>query len=328
MVKWPLNAQLSTLKWTNEHRNQETPERKLDPGRLWGREGFSRMPPAGKTQPTSHRSVDAAGAAPLTQPVVSDASRSSHLTKSAWTIVPAPAFPAMISSPLSSSLAGHPILLAGLLLLAANASAQAPASGTIEGRVSNPRTGEYLENARLSIAGTTLETFTDLDGSYRLINVPAGSARVSVFFTGLAPQTAVVNVPPGGITTRDFTLAQPEPAHGATREAEVVKLDEFVVAVSREMEASALAINEQRFAPNIRTVASTDEFGSVAESNVGEFLKFMPGISIDYNAGNPREVSISGVPNGNVPITIDGFDVASTRGRRHRPRGRPRLSGD
>jgi iron complex outermembrane recepter protein len=78
------------------------------------------------------------------------------------------------------------------------------------------------------------------------------------------------------------------------------------------MDAAALAINEQRFAPNIKTVVSTDDFGSNAESNVGEFLKFMPGLTVNFNAGNPREVSIAGVPTDNVPITIDGFNVAST----------------
>ena len=45
---------------------------------------------------------------------------------------------------------------------------------TIEGRVSNARTGEYLENARITVEGTTLEAFTDRSGAYRLINVPPG----------------------------------------------------------------------------------------------------------------------------------------------------------
>ena len=52
----------------------------------------------------------------------------------------------------------------------------------------------------------------------------------------------------------------------------VVKLDQCVVGESREIETAAIAINEQRFAPNVRNVVSTDEFGAVAESNVAEFL--------------------------------------------------------
>jgi iron complex outermembrane receptor protein len=77
------------------------------------------------------------------------------------------------------------------------------------------------------------------------------------------------------------------------------------------MDASALAINEQRFASNIKNVLSTEEFGHVAEGNVAEFLKFLPGITIDYTGGNARDISINGVPAANVPVTLDGFSVAS-----------------
>ena len=45
---------------------------------------------------------------------------------------------------------------------------------------------------------------------------------------------------------------------------EVVKLDEFVVTASTEMEGAAIAIHEQRFAPNQKTVVATDEFGFAA----------------------------------------------------------------
>ena len=77
------------------------------------------------------------------------------------------------------------------------------------------------------------------------------------------------------------------------------------------MAASALAINEQRFAPNIKNVLATDEFGFVAEGNAADFLKFLPGITIESGGGNARDVSINGVPAANVPITLDGFSVAS-----------------
>jgi TonB-dependent receptor len=77
------------------------------------------------------------------------------------------------------------------------------------------------------------------------------------------------------------------------------------------MEGAALAINEQRFAPNMKEVVSTEEFGNVAEGNPAEFLKFLPGVSIDYTGGNARDISINGVPSDFVPVTVDGFGVAT-----------------
>ena len=193
------------------------------------------------------------------------------------------------------------------LLAGKDSFGQVAAVGTIEGRVVNARTGEYLSSARVKVETTTLETFTDADGFYRLTNVPVGPARVTTFFTGLPPQTNAVTVTAGQVVQHDVTLL----GSATTPQGAVVTLDEFRVETSREMDAAALAINEQRFASNIKDVVSTDEFGNVAEGNVAEFLKFLPGVSIDYTGGNARDISLNGVPSDNVPVTVDGFSVAA-----------------
>ncbi len=182
-------------------------------------------------------------------------------------------------------------------------AAQSSATGTIEGRVLNPRTGDYLEKARVTVTGTRLEALTDTGGQYRITNVPAGPATVSVFFTGLDPQTETLIVPPGATVRHDFSL-------GST----IVKLSEFVVTSSKEMDGSALAINEQRFASNMVNVVTADEFGSVLESNPGDFLKYLPGVTVDFIGGAARSISLGGVPSEYVPITVGGFDVSSVAG--------------
>ncbi|MSU50984.1 MAG: carboxypeptidase regulatory-like domain-containing protein, partial [Opitutus sp.] len=156
-------------------------------------------------------------------------------------------------------------------------SAEPAATGTIEGHVTDPSTGEYLERAHVTVEGAPAETFSDTSGFYRLTNVPAGTVRVKAFFTGLAAQTSSVNVAAGHTATLDFALSPLSGRPGAPKEGEIVKLSEFLVSASREMSGAAIAINEQRFAPNIKGVVSTDEFGNVAEGSVGEFLKFLPG---------------------------------------------------
>ena len=195
------------------------------------------------------------------------------------------------------------------LFFAVIAAAQTAGTGTIEGRVFNPANGEYLEKARLTVEGTGLEAFTDSGGNYRLTNVPAGEARVKAFFTGQVVQTMAVRVSPGQTVQHDINLSgfqgKPETTDGT------VKLSKFVVGASKEMDGAAIAINEQRFAPNIMNVVSADEFGHVAEGNVGEFLKFIPGISMDYGGGDARTISLGGAPSGNVPVTIGGFALSS-----------------
>jgi TonB-dependent receptor len=140
--------------------------------------------------------------------------------------------------------------------------------------------------------------------------VPAGPVQLAVFYTGLPPQTTRVEVAAGRIVQQDVSLGAAAPKTDGT----IVKLDEFRVETSREMDASALAINEQRFSSNIKNVLSTEEFGNVSEGNAAEFLKFLPGITIDYTGGNARDISINGVPADNVPVTLDGFSIASAPG--------------
>ena len=197
------------------------------------------------------------------------------------------------------------------LMLAAAAAPGVPAraaavTGTVEGRVLNAGSGSYLERVRLTVDGTALEAFSDADGNYRLAGVPAGSATIRAFRTGLDPVATSVVVPAGGTVQHPITLGAPSAAPGAG----VVKLDSFVVA-SRSMDGAAVAIHEQRFASEMKTVVAADEFGQVAEANVAEMIKFLPGVAIDYGGGNARNAMINGAPAGNVPVTVGGFDLAS-----------------
>ena len=200
-----------------------------------------------------------------------------------------------------------PTLLALLLLLPRPAAASAPA-GAVSGRVQHAVTGQYLPNARVTLRGTDQVVFTDDAGIYRLTPVPAGEVTLEVFYTGLDPQEARVRVGPGGNATRDFALTSVA-RYG--RDAAAVRLDAFVVATSRDTEGETLATNEQRFAANLKAVVSTDSFGDMAEGNVGEFLKFLPGISGDHDDAQINTVSLRGFATNLTTVTADGAQLAN-----------------
>jgi iron complex outermembrane receptor protein len=159
-------------------------------------------------------------------------------------------------------------------LVAGRSAANTQSTGTLEGRVCNAATGAALVNARVMIEGTTREAITDATGSFRLSDLPAGDARMAVTYIGMERETATVSVPAGGTAQREFELR----LAGAPRPGEVVQLDAFNVVADREMSAQALAMNEQRHAPNIKNVVSIDEYGDRGGENIGEFLRFMPGV--------------------------------------------------
>jgi iron complex outermembrane receptor protein len=202
-----------------------------------------------------------------------------------------------------------------VLLLGPAALAAATATGAIRGRILNPETGEYLYQARVRVKSTpgaanaAIETFTDGQGNYLLNRVPAGPVVLEVFYTGMAPKTGAVSVPATGEARLDFELARP----AAKAEGEVLKLETFVVTAAREMSATALAVNSQRFSENTKSVIAVDELGFVGDGSVAGAMKFLPGIDLEPDSsGFSNGITLSGAPSANLPVTYGGFDVMTS----------------
>ncbi len=201
--------------------------------------------------------------------------------------------------------------LGSTLLATALASiAQTPGTGTITGRVYNPATKEYVRDAEVSVQGVDRVTATENDGSYTLTNVPAGTATVEVRFTGYTTASAQVNVAAGQTATRDFDIK----AVGSTdaKGDDVIKLTEFVV--NSEREGNAKAIMDQKRAMTVSNIVAAETFGNISEGNIGEFVKYLPGIQMDMVEADARSPRIRGLPAQYTTVTFDGMQLASADG--------------
>lgn len=179
-------------------------------------------------------------------------------------------------------------------------------AGNVEGSVQHAASGEFLRQARL-VVGSGEAALTDDTGGYRL-SLPAGEdITVRASYPGLEPQEFTLRLAPGERVRRDFALA------GMSRpgaEGKAVSMAAFTVAAAREMDAAALAINEQRHAPNIKQVLAADAFGDVSEGNLGEFVKRMPGVNIaNEAAGDALQLSLRGFGPEFTAVTLDGNSV-------------------
>ncbi len=195
---------------------------------------------------------------------------------------------------------------AGVLLLPSLVLAQA-VTGTVAGRIFNPATGEYVRNAQIRVDGTGLLAVSEDGGAYSLPGVAAGDVRIVVTYTGYRTETATVRVPAGGTATRDFELVSSLQA--ADAKDGTVRLQKFVVASDRE--GNAKAIMDQRNSMNITNSVASDVFGDVAEGNVGEFLKHMPGVELDLTQGEIRTIRLRGLDSEYTQVTLDGVSLAS-----------------
>ncbi|MFT3783271.1 MAG: TonB-dependent receptor [Nibricoccus sp.] len=172
--------------------------------------------------------------------------------------------------------------------------------GSITGRVLDGNSGKYLEGAEVSVQGTDQRVSTARAGSFSIPNLAPGSYTIVVTYPGLEEKTETVAVSAG------------QPAEVVVRldSADVIKLGEFKVQGSKEGMSQAVAL--QKLSIQTKLVAAADQFGPISEGNIGEYLKYLPGLSIDYNANDARGVSLRGLNTSFTVVAVDGTPMAAS----------------
>jgi TonB-linked SusC/RagA family outer membrane protein len=153
--------------------------------------------------------------------------------------------------------------------LSGSAFAQQGPAGTIAGTVRDRASNIPLADARVRIVGTTLETATNDRGEYRLINVRAGRAQLSVLKLGYRAGTDTVDVVAGQTATQDFAMT-----------ASLTTLTDVVV-------TGTVGNQERRAqAATVATISAADIKASAAITSVNDLLQSrVEGVSVNSSSG-------------------------------------------
>jgi TonB-dependent receptor len=194
------------------------------------------------------------------------------------------------------------LLAAVLAVVLLPLSASAQDDGVITGRVLNQATGRYLANAVVTVEGTDTRALTDDLGAYRIAGLAPGDYTIRAAYTDLDSATHSVTVAAAQTATADFNLT-----------SNVYHLEAFTV--SGEREGAAKALQDQRFASTMKNIVAADAFGNMVDGNVGELMKKLPGVAIDYSGGeDPASIRIRGMDPQWASFTLDGNPIASGGG--------------
>ncbi len=193
------------------------------------------------------------------------------------------------------------ICLALFLALASAAPARAQATGTIEGTVVDPE-GNPVAGAEVTVVGSRVETVTDRLGEFRLAPVPTGEQQLSVRYLGLADQTVGVEVVAGATASADVTMTLTAFTGTVT------------VAGDPILAGQAQALSEQKVAPNIVNVISSEQIQFFPDTNAAEATQRVPGLFIQRDQGEGRYVLIRGTAAGLNRTQIDGENIPSPEG--------------
>jgi TonB-dependent receptor len=192
-------------------------------------------------------------------------------------------------------------------------SAQPTATGSVQGRVYNPATKEYVANAEVRLEGSKQVAYTENDGTFQLNNVSVGPATIAIAFSGYNTVKESFSVTAGQPAVREINLVSTDSGPTTTKNG-VVQMQAFTV--DSEREGNSKAIMDQRRSMNIGNSVSADIFGDVTDGNVGEFLKYLPGVDIDYVESQARGPTLGGMESQYVGVSFDGIRTASADANR------------
>ncbi len=172
------------------------------------------------------------------------------------------------------------------------------AQSTVKGRILDennfplPGAVIVLENGQTVVS--------DFDGYFvALIN---GEVSATVNYIGFSSQTLKLNPS----TNVLVIVLQPE----------VNALQEVVV--SGFQSGVVKSLNKQRNDVNVTNVVSSDQVGKFPDANIGDALKRVSGIAMQYDQGEARDIIIRGFAPGLNSVTLNGERIPSAEGDNRR----------
>ncbi len=182
-------------------------------------------------------------------------------------------------------------------LVVSFASAQTD-TGRITGIVTNSSGNAYLEGATVTIDGSNRATTTDRRGEYDFGAMAPGEYSLRIAYTGMTAAITRVVVTAGQSASTTTALSE-----------DVIKMGTFSVVTNRS--ADALALTEQRNAPNIKNVVDIASYGMLNNDNPGELLQLLPGVNGFISFGEVDRVSVRGFDAQFNSVQLDGNSFAT-----------------
>lgn len=188
-----------------------------------------------------------------------------------------------------------------LLILACCCSVFAQSGGVISGIVKD-QNSVSLPGATLTLDKYNRYTISDQNGYFEFLNVPEGTYQVEVTYIGFQKAGVTVHVGSGKNTVQNIILSE-----SAVQGKEVVVMGEM-------LRGQAKALNQQKTNSNISNVISSDQVGRFPDANIGDALKRVPGITMQTDQGEARNIIIRGLAPELNSVTLNGNRIPSAEG--------------
>ncbi len=181
----------------------------------------------------------------------------------------------------------------------AEANAEAQRISIIRGRVLDAEKN-ILTGAVVYIEDQQIGAVSDVNGYYTITDVKPGKHILKISYVGFESISQEIVATAAKTSTFNITM-NPGVAMGE-------------VVVTSVMQGQHRAINSQKNALNMVDVISSDQAGKYPDQNIGDALKRISGINVQYDQGEARFGQVRGTPAEMSSVTINGDRVPSAEG--------------
>src|SRR5579864_2240282 len=166
-------------------------------------------------------------------------------------------------------------------------------------------TGTVVDSAKNVLVGAVIEVspsgqraVSDDQGNFRIPDIPAGQATLTISYVGFASFMATANVSAG----------QTETVNGVLQVAS--QTDQMIVTAER-LQGETEAINIERTADDIVQVLPLKVITSLPNTNVADAVGRLPSVTLERDEGEGKYVQIRGTEPRLTNMMINGIEVPS-----------------
>lgn len=166
---------------------------------------------------------------------------------------------------------------------------------------------------RLSLPGATLKllpgnhyTISNQQGKFEFLGVPAGEYTLEVSYIGYESASQKIQVTAGKNTVLRMDLMA-----GGIAGKEVIVMGD-------RLRGQAKALNQQKNNPNVTNIVSSDQVGRFPDANIGDAIKRIPGITMQNDQGEARNIIVRGLAPELNSVTLNGDRIPSAEGDNRR----------
>lgn len=188
---------------------------------------------------------------------------------------------------------------ATVMSLAAEVTEEA-SFGIISGQVTDTEK-HTLPGATIQIESLHTGVMADINGFYKLPNIKPGTYTLKVSYVGYTPIYKKVSVTNSNkVIVTDIVMS------------EGLELQE--VSVKGAFAGQRKALQMQKSAMGVTNVVSADQVGKFPDSNIGDALKRINGINVQYDQGEARFGQVRGTSADLTSVTVNGNRLPSAEG--------------